>query len=68
MLNMKDDWPTEQKNSPIATIPQKSEKFQSILYLSFLLHLKDGTTRHSVNTTMEKTAPAETINHIRLVL
>jgi hypothetical protein len=53
---------------PIATIPHKSKAFRSILDLSFLLCLWDGTILPAVNDSMTKTAPSGAINQLGYLL
>jgi hypothetical protein len=52
------------KVSPIAAIPHKSKAFRSILNLSFLLCLQDGTKLPAVNDSTTKTAPSGAINQL----
>jgi hypothetical protein len=49
--NIKDDPPPQLKISPIAAIPHKSNAYQSILNLSFCLHLENGGVRAAMNNT-----------------
>jgi hypothetical protein len=63
--NIKDNPPHQLKILPIAAIPHKLKIFQSILDLSFRLHLANGGVRAAVNNTMEKTAPKGVIDQIR---
>ena len=55
--NLKGDFPTKMKVSPIAAISHKSKAFISILDLSFLLKLTPHGCVPSVNENSEKTAP-----------
>jgi hypothetical protein len=52
------------KVTPIAAIPHKSKAFRSILDLSFLLCLRDGTKLPPVNNSMTKMAPSRAINQL----
>jgi hypothetical protein len=61
---IKDNPPTQMKVLPIAGIPHKLKAFQSILDLSFLLRLCDGTTLPSVNGSTTKMAPSGAINQL----
>ncbi len=56
--------PKELKISPIAMIPHKSQKFRTILDLSFSLWLEDGSRVPSGNANTVKTAPAGSIDQI----
>jgi hypothetical protein len=56
--------PPQMKVSPIAAIPHKSKVFRSILDLSFLLRLRDGTKLPAINDSMTKTAPSGAINQL----
>jgi hypothetical protein len=62
--DIKENPPKELKISPIAAIPHKSKAYQSILDLSFWLHLKNGGVLLAVNDTTEKTAPKGAIDQI----
>ncbi len=56
------------KVSPIAAIPHKSKAFRSILDLSLLLRLQDGTKLPAVNDSTTKMAPSGAINQLGHVL
>jgi hypothetical protein len=49
---------------PIVAIPHKSKAFRSILDLSFLLRLRDGSKLPVVNDSTTKTAPSGTISQL----
>jgi hypothetical protein len=53
--NVKDLPPPQLKILPIAAKPHKPKAFWSILDLSFMLHLSNGSVRLSVNDTTVKT-------------
>jgi hypothetical protein len=61
---IKHDPPPQMKISPIAAIPHKSKAFRSILDLSFLLRLQDGTKLPADNDSTTKTAPSGAINQL----
>jgi hypothetical protein len=52
------------KVSSIVAIPHKSKAFRSILDLSFLLRLRDGTKLPAINDSTTKTAPSGAINQL----
>jgi hypothetical protein len=56
--------PRQRKVSLVATIPHKSQAYQSILDLSFKLCLEDGGVVESVNDTTEKWAPKGAIDQL----
>jgi hypothetical protein len=60
----KDNPPMQMKVLPIAAIPHKLKAFRSILDLSFMLRLRNGTTLPSVNSSTTKTAPSGAINKL----
>jgi hypothetical protein len=61
---IKHDPPPQMKVSPIAVIPHKSKAFRSILDLSFLLRLQDGTKLPAINDSTTKMAPSGAINQL----
>jgi hypothetical protein len=63
--DIKENPPNKLKISPIAAIPHKSKAYQSILDLSFRLHIKSGGVLLAVNDTTEKTAHRGAIDQIR---
>jgi hypothetical protein len=66
--DIKHDPPPQLKISPISMIPHKSQKYRTILDLSFLIRLEDSTRVPSVNEATVKTAPNRAINQNRHAL
>ncbi len=62
--DIKDDQPQQLKISSIVAIPHKLKDFQSILDLSFRLHLANVGVWAAVNDTTIKTAPKGAIDQI----
>jgi hypothetical protein len=62
--DIKENPPKELKISPISATPHKLKSYQSILDLSFWLHLKSGRVLLAVNNNMEKTASKGAIDQI----
>jgi len=60
MGDINDIIPKRLKISPVAMVPHKSRAFKTILYLSFKLRYKGGTTP-SVNDSTVRQAPAESM-------
>ncbi len=65
--DIKHNPPAQLKISPTAAVTHKSKPYQSILDLSFLLHLSDMTSIPTVNEITTKTAPhasTEQLGHL----
>lgn len=62
--DIKHNPPSQLKVSPISMIPHKLRKYRTILDLSFVICLADGTRVPSVNKAINKTAPGGAINQI----
>lgn len=56
-LDIKDNPPIQLKISPISMIPHKLQKYQTILDLTFPLHMMDGTRVTSANEALVKMVP-----------